>query len=72
VVDELKIRAVPDVLNVLERPGVEVVDADDTIPVPEEEITEVGAEKPGTACNNRSSRATTNSSRETEERTSVA
>ena len=39
VVNEPKVRAVPDVLNVLERPCVEVVDTDDPLPIGKQEVT---------------------------------
>jgi hypothetical protein len=37
------------VLDVLERAGVEVVDADDTVPLGEQVIAEVGADEAGAA-----------------------
>ena len=39
VVDEAKVRAVPDVLDVLERPRVEVVDAHDSTSFGKKEVT---------------------------------
>jgi len=38
---------VADVLDVLERAGVEVVDADDAVAVHEEAVTQVGTEETG-------------------------
>ena len=40
---------VADVLDVGERAGIEVVDADDAVPALEEMVAEVGAEKAGAA-----------------------
>src|SRR6476660_2116225 len=41
----------PEVLHVLERARVQVVDADDAIPLRDEVIAEMGTEKPGPASN---------------------
>jgi hypothetical protein len=49
VVEGLELRLVRDVLDVLERAGVEVVDADDTVPLGEQVIAEVGADEAGAA-----------------------
>jgi hypothetical protein len=49
VVQGLELRLVRDVLDVLERAGVEVVDADDTVPLGEQVIAEVGADEAGAA-----------------------
>jgi len=50
VVDELE-RVVAQVLEVLQRAGLEVVDADDAVPLAEQVLAQVGAEKPGSAGN---------------------
>jgi hypothetical protein len=49
VVQGLELRLGRDVLDVLERAGVEVVDADDTVPLGEQVIAEVGADEAGAA-----------------------
>jgi hypothetical protein len=46
VVDEQE-SVVAQVLEVLERARLEVVHADDAVPLPKEVLTEMGAEKPG-------------------------
>jgi hypothetical protein len=53
VVDEDEV-VVADVVDVLERRGLQVVDADDPVPVREQQLTQVGAEKPGSPGDDRS------------------
>src|SRR5439155_22786079 len=45
VVDEDEVGAVLDVLDVLQRAGVEVVDADDAVPLAQEVVAEVRAQE---------------------------
>ena len=54
VVDEVKIRAVLNVLNVLERASIEVVDTDDPISITKQKVTQVRPEKPGSSRHYRS------------------
>jgi hypothetical protein len=42
-------RLVADLGDVLQRPGLEVVDADDPMPVPEQSFAEMGTEEAGAA-----------------------
>ena len=57
VLNEPKIRTIPDVLNVLERAGIEVVNTDDPISVAQKEVTYVRAEETGAARHYRSPHA---------------
>jgi hypothetical protein len=57
VMNEVEVRTVLQVLDVLERPRVEVVDTDNAIPFAEKEVAQVRAEQPGSATYNRSAHA---------------
>jgi hypothetical protein len=49
LLDELEVRAPQQVRDVVRRPGGEVVHPDDLVPLREEAVAEVGAEKAGRA-----------------------